>query len=229
MNKSNRSPEINLTNQCYDEIQEQILNGTFKPGKKLKVEELKHQLNSGASPIREALSRLVTSGLVEAYDNKGFYVAAMSEANVRDLYHTYLQIELLALTQAVQHGDDAWKTAIVAALYNLSLIENNIEPVAYHTWAERNYAFHVALIAGCNSPTLLTIRAGIYRLFDRYCRIAFNLSRTQLCVNHEEHKNLAASVLNRDIKTTTEIITHHILGALEDVITTLKKTIYFKK
>ena len=222
MIKTQRSPEINLANQCYDEIQEQIINGTFEPGKKLKVEELKEQLDSGASPIREALSRLINSGLVEARDNKGFYVTQVSETDIRDLYQTFLQIELLALTQAIKHGDDAWKTSIVAALYNLSLIENSPQKTSYFAWAERNYAFHVALISGCNSPTLLNIRATIYRRFDRYCRIAFNFSQTELHVNHKEHKDLAEAVLNRDLDKTTALITHHILGALEDVITTLK-------
>jgi len=217
-----KTSEINLVNQCYDEIQERIINGTFEPGKKLKVEELKQQLSSGASPIREALSRLVNSGLVEARDNKGFYVARMSEADIRDLYQTFLQIELLALTQAMKLGDDAWKTAIVAALYNLSLIENNAESISYTIWAERNYAFHVALISGCNSPTLLDIRANLYRRFDRYCRIAFNLSHTELERNHEEHRKLAEAVLNRDIEKTTILMTHHILGMLENVIVTLK-------
>lgn len=227
MNKIQKYSEINLVNQCYDEIQEKIINGIFVPGKKLKIEELKQQLDIGASPIREALSRLVTSGLVEAYDNKGFYVAKMSEADIRDLYKTFLHIELLALDQAIKLGDDTWKTSIVAALYNLSLVENGQKPVSYSIWAERNYAFHVALISGCNSPMLLKIRADIYRRFDRYCRIAFNLSHNQLHVNHEEHKRLADAVLNRDLKVTTEIITHHIIGALEDVIMTLKKNNVF--
>lgn len=227
MIKSQKSPEINLANQCYDEIQEQIVNGAFEPGKKLKVEELKEQLNTGASPIREALSRLVNSGLVKAHENKGFYVTEVSESDIRDLYQTFLQVELLALTQAIKCGDDAWKTSIVAALYNLSLIENSSQKITYSIWGERNYAFHVALISGCNSPTLLEIRANIYRRFDRYCRIAFNLSHTELHINHEEHKQLAEAVLNRDIKKTTALITHHILGALEDVITTLKKNNIF--
>src|SRR5258706_10904438 len=108
MNPIHRSPEVNKANQCYDEIQDHIINGTFEPGKKLKVEELKQQLDSGASPIREALSRLVTSGLVKAHDNKGFYVAEMSENDIRDLYQTFLQIELLALTHAIKNGDDTW-------------------------------------------------------------------------------------------------------------------------
>lgn len=217
-----KNPDINLVNQCYDEIQEHIINGTFEPGKKLKVEELKQQLKSGASPIREALSRLVSSGLVEARDNKGFYVTQISQADVRDLYHTFLQIDLLALALAIKYGDDAWQTGIVAALYNLSLVENSSKPIPYAVWAERNNAFHTALISGCNSPILLDIRAQLYRRFDRYCRIAFNLSHTKLERNHEEHKQIADAVLDRDIKKTTTLMTHHILGMLENVITTLK-------
>ena len=216
-----RSPEINLTQQCYDQIQECIINGTFEPGKKLKVEKLKQQLTIGASPIREALSRLVASGLVEAYDNKGFYVTQISQDDVHDVYQTFLSIELLALTQAMKHGDDAWKTSIVAALYNLSLIETSEQPISCDTWIERNYAFHLALIAGCNSPNLLKIRYDIYQRFDRYCRMSFNITKRQLHSNHEEHKKLADAVLNRDLEKATTLMTHHILGSQKEVIVRL--------
>jgi GntR family carbon starvation induced transcriptional regulator len=227
MKQIQKSPEINLANQCYDEIQERIINGSFEPGKKLKVDELKQELQIGASPIREALSRLVNSGLVEALDNKGFYVTQVSQEDIRDVYKTFLQIELLALTQAIELGDDAWKTAIVAALYNLSLIENSSETVSYSLWTARNYAFHVALISGCNSPLLLDIRANLYRRFDRYCRIAFNLSYKELDRNHEEHKKLAHAVLDRDEKKAIELMTYHIMGMLEHVILTFKKNNLF--
>ena len=165
-----------LAQQCYDQLQDYIIDGVFSPGYKLRVEELKEQLGIGQSPIREALSRLVASGLVETEENKGFRVARMSEADVRDTYKTYLAIELLALEKAIALGDDAWQATIVATLYQLALIENKGEPVPYRLWAERNYAFHVALITGCNSPLLLQIRAEVYKRFDRYCRVAFNLA-----------------------------------------------------
>lgn len=215
--------DTTLAVQCYDQIEKSIVDGTLAPGQKLKMKDLKKTLSTGQSPIREALSRLVASGLVEVKDNKGFRVSRISESDVRDTYKTFLQIEMLALNQAMELGDDAWEGSIVGALYQLAVIENKKEPVAYSVWAERNYAFHVALIAGCKSPLLMQLRADVYRRFDRYCRIAFTMSHTALDLNHEEHKKLAEAVLQKNKKTVAECITYHIMGALEGVISVLKK------
>ena len=41
-----------LAQQCYDQLQDYIIDGVFSPGYKLRVEELKEQLGIGQSPIR---------------------------------------------------------------------------------------------------------------------------------------------------------------------------------
>lgn len=219
--------QINLVTQCYEQIQSLIINGTFAPGKKLKIKDLKQLLQVGTSPIREALSRLTSSGLIETEDNKGFRVTKISEADIRDIYHTFLSIELLALTQAMERGDDSWKASIVAALYSLSLIEHNQQTTSQQLWVERNYIFHLALISGCNSPALLRIRADMYRRFDRYCQMSFNILHTTLEHNHEEHKQLADAILNGDVDTATTLMTQHLLGSLEKVISLFKKNNFF--
>ncbi len=219
-----KNKENTLALQCYEQLQDDIINGTFAPGQKLKMETLKQRLKVGQSPIREALSRLVASGLVENQGNKGFRVAQVSETNIRDIYRTFFQIELLALNQAMELGGDAWEASVAAALHHLALVETKLEPVSYQIWAQRNYAFHVALISGCNSPLLLHIRANLYLCFDRYCRIAFNISNSQLHLNHDEHKKLAEAVLERNTKKARELLQSHVFGALEDVIKTLKKS-----
>ena len=155
--------DYGLALQCYNYIQNAIIDGTFTPGQKLKVDTLKQQLGIGHSPIREALSRLAASGLCDVKDNKGFYVAKISEKDIRDTYHTFFQIEMLALKQAIKLGDDAWESSIVAALHNLSLVESKQDAASCQVWIERNYAFHCALISGCNSPLLHHMRADIYR------------------------------------------------------------------
>ena len=219
---SNQAYENNLVIKCYDKIQDLIVEGAFVPGQKLKIQELKERFNVGQSPIREALSRLINSGLVEAFENKGFRVAQISEEEILDIYRTYTQIELLALKQAMELGDDAWEASIVAALHHLSLAETKSATIDYATWSERNYAFHVALISGCLSPLLMQIRADIYRRFDRYCQLAFRQTKNRLDANHEEHKQIAEAVLKRDLKTVTGLITQHINGSFYEVVQTLK-------
>lgn len=213
-----------LAQQCYDQLQEEIINGVLKPGEKLKVEPIKQRMSIGQSPIREALSRLAASGLVDMEDNKGFRVARISESDIRDIYATFTVIENLALAQAIERGDDAWEAGVVAALHQLALVEKQKTIVSYEVWAERNYAFHVALINGCNSPMLMNIRRDLYRKFDRYCRMAYNVTREELSVNHKEHKKLAEAALQRDVHKAQELMTYHLNGAREAVIETLKES-----
>lgn len=212
-----------LSQQCYEQLQSEIITGILKPGEKLKVSPIKERFSIGQSPVREALSRLVAFGLVDIENNKGFKVSTISEADIRDTYNTFTLIENLALELAIEKGDHNWEAAIVAELHKLSLVEKEKTLSSCAVWAERNYNFHVALIAGCNSPTLLEIRHQLYMKFDRYCRMAYELTKNELSLNHAEHKKIADAVLLRDKKKARSLMTYHINGALEDVIKKLKE------
>lgn len=217
------SSDSTLSQQCYEQLQSEIIEGTLKPGQKLKVAPIKERFNIGQSPVREALSRLVSFGLVEIEDNKGFRVSTISESDIRDTYNTFTQIENMALSLAIERGDADWEASIVAELHKLSLLENKKGFDSYAQWAECNYNFHMALIAGCNSPTLLEIRRNLYMKFDRYCRMAYHISKHELPVNNHEHKKIAQAVLKRDKKTVEDLMTYHINGVIEDVVKNFKK------
>ena len=220
--------ENTLVQQCYEQLQQDIIVGLLRPGEKLKVERLKERFNVGQSPIREALCRLSAFGLVEATENKGFRVAKVSEADIRDTYRTFTDIELMALDLAIKHGDDAWEASVVAALHTLSLVECKEVPIHYATWAERNYNFHVSLILGCNSPLLLEVRRHLYMRFDRYCHMAYKIATENvfttenLLANHEEHKKIASSMLKRDSQAVHRLVSYHINANLEAVIEALR-------
>jgi len=211
-----------LAQMCYEQINNEIVNGNRKPGEKLKIDLLKNHLNVGQSPIREALSRLAAHGLVEIENNKGFRVAHISEDQIRDTYAIFTLVEKTALSLAIEKGDASWQARIVGELYKLGLLEHEKKPVPYNVWAEQNGNFHVALISGCNSPLLLDIRKNLYLKFDRYCRIAYQTCQDTLSTNHEEHKKLAAAVLEKDTKKALTLITHHINDPLEHIIQILK-------
>ena len=223
LKKVDFSADSTLAQQCYEQIQNEIIEGILKPGEKLKVAALKNRFSIGQSPVREALSRLVAWKLVDIENNKGFRVATISEEDIRDIYSIFTHIENMALALAIERGDDVWEANIVAELHKLSLLENQEKPCSYALWAERNYDFHVALISGCGSPTLLDIRHTLYMKFDRYCRMAYHIIKDELSINYEDHKKLAAAILKRNTKEAQALMTYHINGALEDIIKKLKK------
>ncbi len=211
-----------LADRCYIRLETGIVRGELLPGAKLPMAMLRTYLNVGLSPIREALSRLMHTGLVVCEGNKGFCVSSISETDVRDLYRTFTQIQCLTLRQSIELGGAEWEAQVVAALHLLSRVECAEILPSYEEWNVPNEAFHRALIGACDSPSLLKISDELWLRFERYCRLAFDLEAVPLRVNHDEHARLAKLVLSRDIDSACELLRYHICDALEDVIKLLK-------
>lgn len=211
-----------FTNNCYRYLHQAIIKGNLKPGQKLLIEQLKLQLAAGSSPIREALSRLVSLGLVEQEGGKGFRVAPIYEHKIKDLLHTFNQIENLALQQAIIYGDMHWEANIIASLYHLKEMGSSIRPTVFEQWMQYYSHFHFALITGCNSDCLVQIRNDLYLWFERYYRLSFYCQAEPLEINYQEYVALSKAVLGRDKIQAEKLLTKHILGCLEPMIRRLK-------
>jgi GntR family carbon starvation induced transcriptional regulator len=220
---STEAADQTLTNYCYQSLKEAIIRGKFKPREKLRIAKLKSYLNVGPTPIREALSRLASSGLIGSEANRGFFVKNVSEAEVRDIYATFTKIELLALNQAIELGDSSWEANILGSLHKLSAVEKCPHPIDSESWLLLNYEFHCSLIAACNSPCLLKIREDVYQLFDRYCHLSVLINEDTLVLNHNEHCEIAKAVINRDKCKACRLTTLHLENSLNQVIEALKK------
>lgn len=76
----------NLTTLAYNSIKEYILEGRLDESSRLTEEFLSTQLGISKSPIREALNRLETEGLIHIEPRKGAYLRRLSVEEVGDLY-----------------------------------------------------------------------------------------------------------------------------------------------
>ena len=90
------------TQQAYRRLRHLIVTGDLKPGEKLKIEVLRKRLDTGASPIREALSLLTSDQLVERLDQRGFRVAQTSRAQFDEILKLRCQLEVLALKESIE-------------------------------------------------------------------------------------------------------------------------------
>ena len=112
--------------KAYWLLRQEILAGRLAPGEKLRIDYLKSTYGYGASGIREALSRLLSDGLVASEAQRGFWVAPVSVEDLRDLTATRKVIEVEALRQAILCGDVAWEARVVAAQYRLERFETSL-------------------------------------------------------------------------------------------------------
>ncbi|HVI97499.1 MAG TPA: GntR family transcriptional regulator [Sphingomonas sp.] len=72
--------------RVYDVLKHRLLSGTLMPGEKLEPTTLADELNSSATPVRDALHRLTGERLVETRASEGFHLPHIHEPALRDLY-----------------------------------------------------------------------------------------------------------------------------------------------
>src|ERR1700750_1081400 len=108
-----------LALQAFDRLRADIIRAKLKPGEKMLVEHLRETYGVGATPLREALSKLTSLELVTAEGQRGFRVAPVSIENLLDITKTRAWVEGAALRSAIARGDRAWEAGIIAAAHRL--------------------------------------------------------------------------------------------------------------
>ena len=201
-----------LIGEAFERIREDIITSRLHPGEKLRIEHLRQLYGIGTSPLREALSRLVSEGLVTTEGQRGFWVPPVSAEDYADIVETRVVLESYALHESIRRGDDEWEGRVVATYHNLRKIEQRlaVEPENFFPdWWGRNHLFHDALIAACPLRWLLRFHGVVFDLHNRYHRISMktvNISPDLF----EDHRLLMERALERDADVAVAVLERHI-------------------
>jgi GntR family carbon starvation induced transcriptional regulator len=207
-----------LADRAYLRLRSEILHGELMPGERLRAADLHDKFGLGLTPIREALMRLSTEGLVDAESRRGSRVIQASIDELADLMATRRQIERLCLTGAIERGDAAWEAEIVASLHVLSrtpLPESPDDRVAAAQWETQHRRFHFALVAACGSDWLLRFWNLLADHSERYRKIRLlnhRVEEAQVRDVNAEHAAIMDAAVSRDITRANALMDAHLLA-----------------
>ncbi|MBA7466844.1 MAG: GntR family transcriptional regulator [Bradyrhizobium icense] len=200
-----------LTSAVQERLRADILSTRLLPGQKLHIAGLAKQFSTSLAAVREALSRLVADGLVQASDQRGFRVSPVSLADLADVTQTRVDIEGLALRRSIERGDQAWLDQVQIAHDRLSAVSYRYpdEPgVHYEKWVERHRIFHRALVNACGSQWLLSFRDVLHEQSERYRRLSIrDVSKVRDV--EAEHAAIVAAALRRDADAAVDALAKH--------------------
>lgn len=208
-----------LVDMAFRRLRHDVLTGHFVPGAKIKVDELQSAYGYSNSPLREALSRLAQEGLVRADERRGFRVAPLLLDDLRDITRMRLNLDVQALRESIELGDDVWEASIVAAFHLLEKVESRLTdgPVILDgEWSTLHRGFHVALLAACPSVRQLAWSASLFDQADRYRYFSARF-RKGLRRKSNEHKKIMDSTLRRDADTACALLAEHIRSTQSNV------------
>lgn len=195
----------------FEDLRAEILGGRLQPGTRLHLADLSRRFAVSLGAVREALSRLVADGLVQAHDRRGFRVSPASVEDMRDVTATRIDIEGLALRRSIERGDAAWEAEIVASLHVLVRATPAMltDPeLAQPAWVALHDRFHRALISACGSPWLLRFRQALFEQSERYRALLVANAVGQRRIS-EEHQEIAAATLDRDADRAVALLASH--------------------
>lgn len=193
------------TQGAYNAIRRMILTGDLRPGEKLKIDALKARLDTGASPVREALSLLTSDQLVERIDQRGFRAAPASQRNFDEILKLRYALEDMALRQSIAKADEAWEERLVLSLHRMAREDST----SSETYEDLHKAFHMALLANCDSPILLRFCSQLYDLNVRYRYLAGRSRDYKKRHVGDEHAEILDAAVKRDVDLASERLLDH--------------------
>jgi DNA-binding GntR family transcriptional regulator len=151
-------------------LREAIVSGELAPGERLTEEELAAWLGISRTPVREALGRLASVGLVELDASRGAHVAPLEPGRMLDLVQVSRQLVLLAQRLAAERATDdeiramrSFHEARVAALRSGD--RDGVERGAI--------GFHETILAASRNQELQRVYPAVFHRLERIFRLAF--------------------------------------------------------
>ena len=224
------SKHESMAQRAYRIIRADIISGARPPGERLRIEMLKTIYDIGPTPLREALQKLSTEGLVLALEKRGFMVSPLDLDEFSDLNIARIEIEKVALSRSIALGDRQWESRVVAATYLM-----NKEDAALlasgngvsDAWEAANAEFHATMIAACGSKWLLQMRDHLQDMCERYrwSSISQSIRKTGNGKRDvgKEHAAISNAVLARDARLACQLTESHYMKTLDRLKRDLKK------
>lgn len=202
-----------LSDQVYGAIRSRLREGMLRPGQRLQEVALAQELGVSRTPVREALARLASEGLVSA-DARSFVIPGLTAEDVDELYQLRFLLETEAMRQAAANsGDPPARQRIEAAL---------ADSVAAHAAGDAegfmaaNARFHAAWLALVRNRRM--IRAiELYSDHVRYLRALTLADARVRSVALRGMKRISAAIASGDGNAAARAMLAHLRKAKESL------------
>lgn len=195
-------------------LRKAILCGDLKPGERLVQAELAEALGVSRMPVREALRKLESEGLVTIEPHRGAIVKSFSIEDIREIYELRAELEKMAVEKSIRN----MKEEDVAAMDRLVLEMEQATDV--ETFIEKNIEFHRLLLSRCPWNRLLDFIETLWNGFPQQTPL---LIKGQVHRSNEEHRKILLAVKERDAEKAAWLLSEHILRTGESLIASLQE------
>jgi DNA-binding GntR family transcriptional regulator len=210
-------PRNNTFSQATEAVlREMILDGSVKPGERLNEVFLASSLGISRGPLREAIQRLVSEGLLTVVSHRGAYVRTFSRDEIVELYELRGALELHAVRLACARATGAELDELDAILGDTESRIRASDGKEY----PKEPDFHLRLVLLAGNQALMRSALEVHRQLS----LARSMSAKRPRRAREavaEHSSLVAVLRRRDAEEATALMMRHLDHSMNSAIAAL--------
>jgi DNA-binding GntR family transcriptional regulator len=200
-----------LGDEIYEIVKARLMDNLVEPGSRLSIDGLARDLNCSPTPVREALARLESDGLVVKRAHHGYTVSPLMDAKSFDeLFRVRLLLEPAAASWA---ADEANRSQI---RHMEDLIAEMEEPVkgssyeSYKQFAAQDAAFHLA-VASASGVDLVVDMLERLRPHSQLYRLYYEIGIEADTIH--EHQRILDGIIDHDADAAGDAMRTHLEAA----------------
>ncbi len=212
-----------LPEKIYHHLRTKLLAGEFPPGTRLDYKKISVEMGVSTTPVREAMGKLGSEGLVELVPRAGAIVRKLGAQEAVQLYGVREAIETYAAAKAAEKISEARLQQLEGLLAKMrNLITKSFSTTTsvmtgenLSEFLQSDLAFHMTIIEAAGNPRLTKL-AGDSHIHSRIFGVErFGHNRELMDEADEIHRSIFGALKQRDATQASQLVAQHIQRSLE--------------
>lgn len=195
--------------KAYNIIKKMILDFKINPAQPLSELSLAKNIGFSRTPVREALNRLTTEGLLASYNKRGYFLNIPTMKGIKDLYETRMILEGGAAKVAANRID-LQKLQFYKKQFNLYKDLNKVDRKTDYSFVKLGEKFHFFIIESTGNEKLKETINNIYAQIHLGRMVSYSKRRN---ISLSEHMEILMALEKQDEERSRKLMEEHIWNA----------------
>jgi DNA-binding GntR family transcriptional regulator len=208
---------VRINEQVYEAVEAAIVRCDLEPGVVLGDRQLAEKLGVSRTPVRDALHRLESSGLIERRGRMGWMVSTFALQDVRELFELRRVFEPLGLECLAE----TWDEAVVRELsHSFEKFPERLTEDLLPDYLHDDHRFHKKIVECSRNGRIIRFYGTVEKQIDRIRHYLSYNYEGRVEASLKEHREICAAIAARDLSAATEALDNHLRN-VEELITAL--------
>ena len=198
--------EIRRADQIAETLEQLVFKGEYEDGQRLDEIKLAEHFSVSRTPIREALQRLVLSGMAEQIPRRGVFIRQPGPVELMEMFETMAELESACGRFAATRITEAGLSKLIEANARCLASVQDGDAAAYY---QENEVFHREIYRGAANAFLEKQALNLQNRLKPYRRVQLRF-RGRMAQSMAEHQTIVDAIKDGDAERAAQILRSHV-------------------